>query len=109
MTWDLGPLGLGLLVAMALVFGALAQLIVRMRWTWLVAAGGYFLVGLFVSEVMFGWATEEELQPNVDGLSFDEVLLTGLVPGLLTVLLVRYLTRRSRDRRAHPRPSSSLP
>jgi hypothetical protein len=42
------------------------------------------------------WATQEELQPNIDGLSFDEVLLLGLVPGILTLLVTRYVTRRSR-------------
>ena len=54
--------------------------------------------GLFISEVWFGWATQEELQPNIDGLSFDEVLLLGLVPGIVTVLITRYVTRRARRR-----------
>lgn len=42
---------------------------------WLFSAVVYFVAGILVSEVWFGWATEEELQPNIDGLSFDEVLL----------------------------------
>ena len=50
------------------------------RWLQPIAAAGYFVVGLLISEVWFGWATEEDLQPNIDGLSFDEVLL-GLLPG----------------------------
>jgi hypothetical protein len=33
---------------------------------------------MFISEVWFGWATQEELQPNIDGRSFAEVLLIGL-------------------------------
>ena len=45
------------------------------------------------SEVWFGWATQEELQPNIDGLSFDEVLRLGLVPGIATVLATRRVTR----------------
>jgi hypothetical protein len=36
---------------------------------------------LFISEVWYGWAAQEELRPNIDGLSFDEVLLIGLVRG----------------------------
>ncbi len=97
MHWDLGLVGLGLLVMMSLVFGLLAQLVMG-RWaarlTWLVAAAGYFVWGLFVSEVWFGWATQEELQPNIDGLSFDEVLLLATLPGIAVILLARYLARR---------------
>jgi hypothetical protein len=99
MQWDLGLQGVGLLIAMSLGFGVIAQLVAgkaTTRWLWLVAAAGYFIGGLFISEVWFGWATQEELQPNIDGLSFDEVLLIGLVPGILTVLVTRYVTRRTR-------------
>ena len=101
MRWDLGLQGLGLLIAMSLGFGVIAQLVAgraTTRWLWLIAAAGYFVGGLFVSEVWFGWATQEELQPNIDGLSFDEVLLLGLVPGILAVLVARYVTRRTRRR-----------
>ena len=101
MQWDLGVRGLALLVAMSLVFGVIAQLVVRKtaaRWLWLIAATGYFVGGLFVSEVWFGWATQEALQPNIDGLSFDEVLLIGLVPGIVTVLVSQYVTRWIRGR-----------
>ena len=66
------------------------------RWLWLITAAGYFVGGLFISEVWFGWATQEELQPNIDGLSFDEVLLLGLVPGIVAVLVARHVTRRAR-------------
>ena len=99
MQWDLGLEGVGLLVAMSLVFGAIAQLVAgraTTRWLWLIAASAYFLGGLFISEVWFGWATGEDLQPNIDGLSFDEVLLIGLIPGIAAVLVTRYVTRRSR-------------
>jgi hypothetical protein len=100
MRWDLGLQGLGLLVAMSLAFGVVAQLVVGRavtRWLGLIAAVGYFVVGVFISEVWFGWATQEELQPNIDGLSFDEVLL-GLVPGIVIVLVIRHVTRRNRRR-----------
>jgi hypothetical protein len=95
--WDLGLQGLGLLVVMSLVFGVIAQLVVGgiTRWMWLIAAAAYFVGGLFVSEVLFGWATEVELQPNIDGLSFDEVLLFSLIPGVLVVLARWYVTRRN--------------
>lgn len=105
MQWDLGLRGIGLLVVMSLGFGVIAQLVMWRATThrlWLIAAVTYFLSGLFISEVWFGWATEEELQPNIDGLSFDEVLL-GVIPGIVMVLAVWYVTRRIR------RPSSPEP
>lgn len=104
MQWDLGPQGIGVLAGMALVFGVIAHLVAgrSTRWMWAIASATYFVAGLFISEVMFGWATEAELQPNVDGLSFDEVLLIGLVPGIIAVILTRYAaktgTRADRDR-----------
>jgi hypothetical protein len=65
---------------------------------WFIAAITYFLSGLFISEVWFGWATEEDLQPNIDGLSFDEVLLIGLIPGIAAVLITWYVARKRRRR-----------
>jgi hypothetical protein len=85
---------------MSLAFGGAAQLLVgrvTTRWLWAIAAATYFAAGLFISEVWFGWATEADLQPNIDGLSFDEVLLMGLVPGLLVVGLALYLARAGRQ------------
>lgn len=96
MQWDLGLQGLGVLALMSLGFGVIAQLIVgrlTTRWLWAIAAATYFVSGLFISEVWFGWATEAELQPNIDGLSFDEVMLVDLVPGLLAVLLTWFVAR----------------
>jgi hypothetical protein len=101
--WDLGLRGLGLLIVMSLGFGAIAQLVMwraTTHWLWLIVSAAFFASGLFISEVWFGWATQEELQPNIDGLSFDEVLL-GIVPGTVTVLVTWYITWRSR--RIHPR------
>ena len=76
--------------------GVVAQLIFwgrdDARWVWLVGSVGYFIAGLLISEVWFGSATAEELQPNIDGLSFDEVLI-GFVVGVPLMLLARYLTR----------------
>jgi len=97
MEWDLGLGGVALLLAMALGFGIVAQLVmwkVTPHWFWLVASTAYLASGLFVSEVWFGWATEEDLQPNIDGLSFDEVLL--LAPLIaIGALFVIWLAKRS--------------
>jgi len=97
MQWDLGLQGLGLLVAISLGFGVLAQLIAgkrTTRWLWLIASAAAFVGGLLTSEVWFGWATEEELQPNIDGLSFDEALLAGLISTIVAVLVTRYVIRK---------------
>ena len=94
MQWDLGLKGLGLLTAMSLRFGVIAQLVAgeQRPWLWLIAAAGHFIGGLFISEVWFEWATQQELQPNIDGLSFDEVLLLGLV-GIVAVLATQRVTQ----------------
>ena len=104
MQWDLGLQGVAMLIVMSLGFGVFAQLLFwsgTTRWLWLLSSAAFFVVGLFISEVWFGWATEEELQPNIDGLSFDEVLL-GFVVGIPAVLVVRYLTRRRSHRSVGP-------
>jgi hypothetical protein len=93
--WDLGIAGAGVLAAMSLVFGLVVQLIVGKpggRRLWFYAALGYFLAGILVSEVWFGWATEAELQPNIDGLSFDEVQLVTLA-GLIGAVIARFMLR----------------
>ena len=84
MQLDIGFQGLGILIALSLVFGVIAQLILgrnTTRWMWLIGAAGYFIGGLFASEVIFATATEDELQPIIDGLCFDEALLGGLIVG----------------------------
>ena len=94
--WDLGIAGLLLLAAMSLAFGLVAHLIVGRhvtRWLWLYAALAYFVAGILVSQAWFGWATEEELQPNIDGLSFDEVQLVTLA-GLIAAVTARLVLRR---------------
>jgi hypothetical protein len=104
MQWDLGLQGLGVLAVMSLAFGAIAQLVVgrhTTQWLWAISGATYFVAGLFISEVWFGWATGADLQPNIDGLSFDEVLVIGLGPGILAVLATWYLTR-SRQHRPLP-------
>jgi hypothetical protein len=97
MEWDLGIAGAGLLLAMALAFGVAAQVVLwraTTHWMWAIGAFAYFVSGIVVSEVWFGWATEEDLQPNIDGLSFDEVLLIGTLMALAAVIAAWQLERR---------------
>jgi hypothetical protein len=101
--WDLGLQGIALLAVMAVAFGIFAQLVLwGVRWVWLIGSAAFFVVGAFISEVMFGWATQEELQPNYDGLSFDEVLI-GYLLGIVVVLVARFTIGRS-ARSAAQRP-----
>ena len=96
MEWDLGLRGFGLLVAMAVAAATVAQVVTWRSVShrlWLVAVAAYTAIGLFVSEVWFGWATEEDLQPNVDGLSSDEVLLAMVVSVVGTVLFAHWWTK----------------
>lgn len=81
---------------MSLGFGLLAQLLAgrgTTRWMWLVGAGTFFVSGLLMSEVGFGWATEKDLQPNYDGLSFDETLL-AIFPSVAIVIAAQWMIRR---------------
>lgn len=93
MQYDLGFQGLGLLVVFSLGFGAVAQLVARpaTRWLWLFGAAGWFLGGLFASEVLYATATTDEIQPIIDGLALDESLLGGLILGLVVVVMTRLL------------------
>jgi hypothetical protein len=95
MDWDLGLEGLGVLALMSLAFGVFTQLVFWgfSRWLWAIASAVFFVAGLVVSEGVFGWATVAELQPNIDGLSFDEVLLAWAV-GALTVVVARFVVGR---------------
>ncbi len=93
MLFDLGLTGLGLLIGLSLGFGVVAQLVVGKagtRWMWLIAATGYFIGGLFASEVLFGSATIDEIQPIIDGLALDEAGLIGLGIGVAVVLVTWY-------------------
>lgn len=106
MQWDLGLQGVLLLGAMSLGFGVLAGLFVGKGMGYrLVAAAvttvACFGAGLFFSEGLFGWATEADLQPNVDGLSRDEVLLSSVLTTAVVVLVMRYLARHGRREDRH--------
>lgn len=102
MRWDLGLQGLAVLGAMSLGFGVCAGLVVggnwaRRLWATAITTVACFAVGLVTSEVLFGWATEEDLQPNIDGLSRDEVLLSSVLTTVLVVVVTRYLAHRAGD------------
>jgi len=103
MQWDLGIYGLGTLLALSLGFGVIAQAIFwrsATHWMWLIGAIAFFVSGLLISEGLFGWATVQELQPNIDGLSLDETLL-ALIPSIVVVLATWYLTRPGRPATVH--------
>jgi hypothetical protein len=107
MQWDLGLQGLALLGAMSVGFGVFAGLVVGKGVAYRLLAAAIttvacFGLGLVTSEVLFGWATEEELQPNVDGLSRDEVLLSSVLVTAVVVLVMRYLARRGVGQKWHP-------
>lgn len=102
MQFDLGVVGLGILVVISLAFGVAVQLIamaVRGRsaspWFWLVGAVGWFVGGLYMSEVLFATATIDQIQPIIDGLALDESALGGVVLGSAAVGATALLTRRS--------------
>ena len=94
MQFDMGLQGLGILAACALIFGLAAQLVLGAgnRWMWLIGAIAWFVGGLFMSEVMFATATEDEIQPIIDGLAFDESLLGGLIVGLVATFATWWAT-----------------
>ena len=95
MQWDLGLQGFVALGAISLGFGVIAGLLVGKGWEhrlWATAITtvACFSIGVLTSEWLFGWATEEDLQPNVDGLSRDEVLLSSALTTVAVVLVMRY-------------------
>jgi hypothetical protein len=100
MQWDLGLQGLAVLGAISVGFGLVAGVLVGKDWAHRLRAAAIttlacFGVGLLTSEWLFGWATEEDLQPNIDGLSRDEVLLSSLLTTAAVVLVMRYLAHRA--------------
>ena len=98
MQFDLGITGLGLLMLASLIFGVVAQLVAGGRahtnWLWLIAATGWFIGGLFASEVVWGAMTVEEIQPIIDGLALDESLLGGLIGGVAAVIVTLFVMNR---------------
>lgn len=106
MEWDLGLRGLAVLGAISLGFGVVAAVLLgggraHRLWVTVITTVACFGVGLVTSEGLFGWATEEDLQPNIDGLSRDEVLLSSVVTTALVMLAMHYVNRRTQDTQPH--------
>lgn len=108
MQWDIGLQGVGILAVISLVFGVLMQFLGRAEspWLWLVAAAGWFVGGLIASEYVVGTMTEDEIQPIIDGLAFDEALLGGLIVGIPTAIAARYVTGSSPFHTHHAAPTA---
>ena len=88
-------LGLGgwlLLIAGALVFGVVAQLVGEHQfgYEWIVDAIGAGIGALVASEFVVAWQTFE---PVWDGLALAPALLGGLVVGIVVAVVTRYVTR----------------
>ena len=102
--WDIGLQGLGVLAAYSLGLGLIAQLVMwrsTTHWLWPIAAGTFFIAGLLISEVWFGSATEEELQPNIDGLTRDEALLAFIPASVAVWITWAFGRRHMRHRPGH--------
>ena len=97
MEFDLGIQGLGILLALAVVAGLIAQVLpgAGTRWAGLIVGAAAFVGGLFVSEVLYAGATEAEIQPVIDGLAFDEALLGVVVVGLVALVVTRFVAHGS--------------
>jgi len=96
MTFEIGNYGLQIVIGFGLAFGAAAQLAAgadAKRWLWGIGWLGWVAGALFASEVLFGKATVDEIQPIIDGLAYDEALLGGLVGGLIFFLAAWFVTR----------------
>jgi hypothetical protein len=97
-----------MLAAMSLGFGLLAQLFAgrgTTRCMWLIGASTFFVVGLLISEVWFGWATEADLQPNIDGL-LRERGATRDIPSIAIVVLTRHMVKRRSSMPTGPAPKA---
>jgi uncharacterized membrane protein len=101
MQFDLGFQGLAILTICAVAFGLVVEIVGRSVTVWigLIAAIGWFVGGLLTSEVMFATVTEEELQPIIDGLAFDESLLGGLIVGSLAAIATWLAARGGQSHR----------
>ncbi len=88
---QMGLFGWVILVAGALVFGVIAQVIgeTRTGYEWLVDAVAAFIGGLVASEFLVAART---MQPVFEGLAIVPALVGGLVVGLIVEVVTRYGT-----------------
>lgn len=57
--------------------------------------------GLLIRKGLFGWATQEGLQLNIEGLSRDGALPSSVLTTALVALMMRRLARRADDQQCH--------
>jgi uncharacterized membrane protein YeaQ/YmgE (transglycosylase-associated protein family) len=90
-TFALGLGGWILLIAGALVFGFVAQMVgeTRTGYEWFVDAVAAAAGGLVASEFVTGWRA---IDPVWDGLALIPALLGGLVVGVVAEIVTRYIT-----------------
>ena len=88
---NLGLAGAIALIAGALLFGVVAQLLgeTHTGFEWLIDAIGAGIGALFASEFITAWRTVE---PVWDGLAIVPAVIGGLVVGLVVEIATRYLT-----------------
>lgn len=99
MKLDLALEGFALVFMFSMIFGGVAHVVLARSstpWMWLIGALAFVVGGLIASEVFFGNATVDDVQPFIGGLAVDESLLGGLALGVPVVLVAWYLSRGSR-------------
>ena len=96
---SIGPGGWAILIAVALIFGAVAQFVgeTRTGFEWLVDAVAAAIGALVASEFIVSWRTFE---PTLDGLALVPALIGGLVVGLVVEIVTRFTTGGSYTGRA---------
>jgi hypothetical protein len=100
--YDLGIVGLGLLILFSLGFGLLVQFVGTPGTSrdWLAGGLGFLIGGLVAGEMVFG---AQVGRPVIDGLSFDATLIGGGVVGVPVALVLRL----AGDRTSHQHPAST--
>lgn len=105
MNFNLALEGFALLFMFSVIFGGLAHVLLARSstpWMWPIGAVAFFVGGLIASEIVWGTATVDEVQPIIGGLAVDESMLGGLLLGVPVVLVSWYLGRQNRRHRAAP-------
>jgi hypothetical protein len=105
MAWDLGIASLLALGALSIAVGLLVQLMGGSEapdWLWVRVAAVYFVIGAWLTDAWFGWASAGQL-------TVEDVVLVGLAPVPAVLLVARSMSRRGgRGRRRRAR-SSGVP
>lgn len=99
MKLELALEGFALLYMFSTIFGGAAHVMFARsstRWMWLIGSVAFFIGGLVMSEVFFGTATVDDVQPFIGGLAVDESAFGGLLLGVPVVIATWYLARTGR-------------